>query len=64
MTNIHTEYNDEGVKQLIELSKTEFPHVSEHMMFLMCVDYNCREEVEMDILEDEEIIKRFENKSF
>jgi hypothetical protein len=29
------------------------------MMFLiMCVDYHCREEVGMDIPEDEELIKR------
>ncbi len=62
MTNIYTEYNDERVKQLIELSKKEFSHVSGYMIFLMCVDYRCREEVGMDIPEDEEIIKRYENK--
>jgi hypothetical protein len=28
----------------------------------MCVDYLCREEVGMDIPEDEELIKRYENK--
>jgi hypothetical protein len=48
MPNIYTEYNDERVKQLIELSKKDFPHVAEYMMFLMCVDYHCREEVGMD----------------
>jgi hypothetical protein len=30
------------------------------MMFLMCVDYHCREEVGMDIPEDEELIKRYQ----
>ena len=59
MPNIYTEYNDERVKQLIELSKKEFPHVSEYMMFLMSVDYHCREEVGMDIPEDEELLKRY-----
>jgi hypothetical protein len=39
-----------------------FPHVPEYMMFLMCVDYHCRNEVGMDIPENEELIKRFENK--
>ncbi len=53
MINIYTEYNEERVKQLIELSKKDFPHVAEYMMFLMCVDYHCREEVGMDIAEDE-----------
>ncbi len=28
----------------------------------MCVDYHCREEVGMDIPEDEGLIKRYENK--
>ena len=32
------------------------------MMFLMSVDYHCREEVGMDIPENEELIKRYENK--
>jgi len=27
------------------------------MMFLMCVDYHCRDEVGMDIPENEELIK-------
>ena len=31
-------------------------------MFLMCVDYHCRDEVGMVIPENEELIKRFENK--
>ena len=57
MPNIYIEYNHERVKQLIELSKKDFPHVAENMMFLMCVDYHCREEVGMDIPEDEELIK-------
>ena len=33
MPNIYTEYNDERVKQLIELSKKDFLHVAEYMMF-------------------------------
>ena len=59
MPNIYTEYNDERVNQLIELSKKEFPHVSEYMIFLMSVDYHCREEVGMDIPENEELLKRY-----
>ena len=58
----YTEYNDERVKQLIELSKKEYPYISEYMMFLMSVDYHCREEVGIDIPENEELIKRYENK--
>ena len=58
----YTEYNDDRVKQLIELSKKEYPHISEYMMFLMSVDYHCREEVGIDIPENEELIKRYENK--
>ena len=34
----YTEYNDDRVKQLIELSKKEYPYISEYMMFLMSVD--------------------------
>ena len=56
----YTEYNDDRVKQLMELSKKEFPNISEYMIFLMSVDYHCREEVGMDIPEDEELIKRYQ----
>ena len=63
MPNIYTEYNDERVKQLMELSKKEFPHIQEYLIFLMSVDYHCREEVGMDIPENEELIKKFENKN-
>ncbi len=62
MPNIYTVNYDERVKQSIELSKKEFPHIAKYMMFLMCVDYHCREEVGMDIPEDEELIKQYENK--
>jgi hypothetical protein len=62
MPNIHSEYSDERVKQLMELSKKDFPHVAEYMIFLMCVDYHCRDEVGMDIPENEELIQRYENK--
>ena len=62
MTNMYTEYNDERVKQLMELSKKEFPHIQEYFIFLMSVDYHCREEVGMDIPENEELIKRYEIK--
>ena len=58
----YTEYNDDRVKQLIELSKKEYPYIPEYMMFLMSVDYHCREEVGIDIPENEELIKRYENK--
>jgi hypothetical protein len=62
MPNIYSEYSDERVKQLMELSKKEFPHMEEYFIFLMSVDYHCREEVGMDIPENEELIKRYENK--
>ncbi len=62
MPNIYTEYNDERVKELMELSKKEFPLLQEYLIFLMCVDYHCRDEVGMDIPENEELIKRYENK--
>ena len=58
----YTELNDDRVKQLMDLSKKEFPHMAEYMIYLMSVDYHCREEVGMDIPEDEELIKRYENK--
>ena len=56
----YTEYNDDRVKQLMELSKKEFPQMAEYMIYLMSVDYHCREEVGMDITEDEELIKRYQ----
>ena len=62
MPNIYSEYSDERVKQLMELSKKEFPHIQEYFIFLMSVDYHCRDEVGMDIPENEELIKRYENK--
>ena len=62
MPNIYSEYNDERVKQLMELSKKEFPHIQEYFIFLMSVDCHCREEVGMDIPENEELIKRYEIK--
>ena len=33
----YTEYNDDRVKQLMELSKKEFPHMAEYMIYLMSV---------------------------
>ena len=63
MPNIYSEYSDERVKQLMELSKKEFPHIQEYFIFLMSVDYHCREEVGMDIPENEELIKKYENKN-
>ena len=62
MPNIYSEYSEERVKQLMELSKKEFPHIQEYFIFLMSVDYHCREEVGMDIPENEELIKRYEIK--
>ena len=62
MPDIYSEYSDERVKQLMELSKKEFPHIQEYFIFLMSVDYHCREEVGMDIPENEELIKIYENK--
>ena len=57
---IYTEYNDDRVKQLMELSKKEFPHLEEYFIFLMSVDYHCREEVGMEIPENEELKNRYE----
>jgi len=59
---IYTEYNDDRVKQLMELSKKEFPHLEEYFIFLMSVDYHCREEVDMEIPENEELKNRYEIK--
>jgi hypothetical protein len=59
---IYTEYNDDRVKQLMELSKKEFPHLEEYFIFLMSVDYHCREEVGMEIPENEELKNRYEIK--
>ncbi len=56
---IYTEYNDDRVKQLMELSKKEFPHLEEYFIFLMCVDYHCREEVKMEIPENEELKQKY-----
>ena len=36
--------------------------MEEYFIFFMSVDYHCREEVGMDIPENEELIKRYENK--
>ena len=58
----YTEYNEDRVKDLMEMSKKEFPQIEEYMIFLMSVDYHCREEVGMDIPENEELIKRYEIK--
>ena len=58
----YTEYNDDRVKQLMELSKKEFPHLEEYFIFLMSVDYHCREEVGMEIPENEELKNRYEIK--
>ena len=58
----YTEYNEDRVNNLMEMSKKEFPHLEEYMIFLMSVDYHCREEVGMDIPENEELIKKYENK--
>ena len=33
MPNIYSEYNDERVKQLMELSKKEFPQMQEYFIF-------------------------------
>ena len=62
MPNIYSEYNDDRVKQLMELSKKEFPHLEEYFIFLMSVDYHCREEVGMEIPENEELKNRYEIK--
>ena len=62
MPNIYSEYSEERVKQLMEFSKKDIPHIQEYFIFLMSVDYHCREEVGMDIPENEELIKRYEIK--
>jgi hypothetical protein len=43
-------------------SKTINRIIKESMMFLMCVDYHCSDEVGMDMQENGELIKRNENK--
>jgi hypothetical protein len=43
----------------MELSKKQFPHTQEYFIFLMSVDYHCREEVGMDIPENEELIAAY-----
>ena len=36
MPDIYSEYSDERVKQLMELSKKEFPHIQEYLYFNVC----------------------------
>ena len=51
----YTEYSNDRVKELMAHSKKEFSDVPDYLVFLMCVDYHCREEVKMDIPENEEL---------
>lgn len=55
----YTEYSQERVKELMAQSKKEFIDIPDYLMFLMCVDYHCREEVKMDIPENEELKKMY-----
>jgi len=55
----YTEYSKDRVAELMEMSKKEFSHVPEYLRFLMCVDYHCRDELKMDIPENEELKKKF-----
>ena len=62
---IYTEYNDDRVKQLMELSKRNshtLNRLEEYFIFLMSVDYHCREEVGIEIPENEELKNRYEIK--
>ena len=55
----YKEYSDARVKELIEKSKKEFSDIPDYFIFLMCVDYHCREEVKMEIPENEELKNKF-----
>ena len=55
----YTEFSQDRVKELMEQSKKEFSDVPDYLIFLMCVDYHCREEVKMDVPENEELKKRY-----
>ena len=43
----------------MKLSKKEFTDMPDYFVFLMCVDYHCRDEVKMDIPENEELKKMY-----
>jgi hypothetical protein len=55
----YTEYSQDRVKELMAHSKKEFSDIPDYLMFLMCVDYHCREEVKMDVPDSEELKKRY-----
>ena len=55
----YTEYSQDRVNELMELSKKEFTDMPDYFIFLMCVDYHCRDEVKMDVPENEELKKMY-----
>jgi len=57
----YTEYSETRVKELMELSRKECTDISDYFIFLMCVDYHCRDELKMDIPENEELKKMYQS---
>jgi hypothetical protein len=55
----YTEYSQDRVNELMKLSKKEFTDIPDNFVFLMCVDYHCRDEVKMDVPENEELKKMY-----
>ena len=55
----YTEFSQDRVKELVELSKKEFTDMPDYFIFLMCVDYHCRDEVKMDVPENEDLKKMY-----
>ena len=49
----YTEYSQDRVNELMAQSKKEFTDIPDYFIFLMCVDYHCRDELKMDIPENE-----------
>ena len=55
----YSEYSQDRVQELMEQSKKEFTDIPDYFIFLMCVDYHCRDEVKMDIPQSEELKKMY-----
>ena len=55
----YTEYSQDRVNELMAQSKKEFTDIPDYFIFLMCVDYHCRDELKMEIPENEELKKMY-----
>ena len=55
----YTKYSDVRVKELMQQSRKEFSEIQDYFIYLMCVDYHCRDEVKMDIPENEKLKKMY-----